>query len=249
MSLPAITRSSIKSDHALITPDTHVKAPLPGWSKTLCIVHIGPALGARFAQYDALMEKGGVGDPPRADIQRFVYVRSGEVRLTTAAGKSVLKPGAFAYLPPGDAHTLVATKPSVLTVFEKIYIPLDGVAMPQRVIGHESDVKPSPFLGDENAQLAVLLPTELSYDMAINLFSFQPGTTLPFVEIHVMEHGLVLLEGAGVYRLSDSWYPITAGDVIWMAPHCPQWWVASGRTPSRYLYYKDVNRHPLAEML
>ena len=36
------------------------------------------------------------------------------------------------------------------------------------------------------------------------------------VEIHVMEHGLLMLEGGGIYRLGDSWYPVEAGDFIWM---------------------------------
>ena len=31
-----------------------------------------------------------------------------------------------------------------------------------------------------------------------------------------------------------------------MAPYCPQWFVAMGKSPARYLYYKDVNRDPQA---
>ena len=37
------------------------------------------------------------------------------------------------------------------------------------------------------------------------------------------------------------------GDVIWMAAYCPQWFVAMGKSPARYLYYKDVNRDPLGD--
>ena len=72
-----------------------------------------------------------------------------------------------------------------------------------------------------------------------------PGATLPFVETHIMEHGLIMLSGQGVYRLEDSWYPVRAGDAIWMAPYCAQWFVAMGKVPARYLYYKDVNRAAL----
>jgi (S)-ureidoglycine aminohydrolase len=53
-----------------------------------------------------------------------------------------------------------------------------------------------------------------------------------------------MLAGQGVYRLADSWYPVQEGDVIWMASYCPQWFVAMGKEPARYLYYKDVNRIP-----
>jgi len=60
-----------------------------------------------------------------------------------------------------------------------------------------------------------------------------------------MEHGLLMLGGQGVYRLEDSWYPFEKVDVIWMGPYCPQWFVAMGKTPASYLYYKDVNRSAL----
>jgi len=79
----------------------------------------------------------------------------------------------------------------------------------------------------------------------VNSMVYQPGAALSMVEMHVMEHGLLMLEGGGIYRLGDSWYPVTAGDFIWMAPWCPQWFGAIGKVPAKYLIYKDWNRHPL----
>ena len=110
--------------------------------------------------------------------------------------------------------------------------------------GNASDIPAEPFLGNENARLQVLLPTDSRFDLAMNIFTYQSGATLPFVETHIMEHGLLMLSGQGVYRLEDSYYPVKAGDVIWMAPYCPQWFVAMGDEPASYLYYKDVNRLP-----
>ena len=100
-------------------------------------------------------------------------------------------------------------------------------------------------MGNEDAILQPLLPDHPPFDMAVNVFTFQPGATLPMVETHVMEHGLLVLEGWGVYRLGDDWHPVEAGDVIWMSPYCPQWFVAAGKEPTRYIYYKDVNQDPL----
>ena len=80
----------------------------------------------------------------------------------------------------------------------------------------------------------------------MNTMVYQPGAALSMVEMHVMEHGLIMLEGGGIYRLGDSWYPVTAGDFIWMGPWCPQWFGAIGKIPAKYLIYKDWNRHPLA---
>lgn len=113
------------------------------------------------------------------------------------------------------------------------------------MFGREQDLEGKPFLGDPDARLKTLLPEDAAFDMAVNLFTYQPGAALPFVEAHVMEHGLLMLDGAGIYRLGEAWYPVQAGDVIWMAPYCPQWFVAIGKTPARYLYYKDVSRDPL----
>ncbi len=75
--------------------------------------------------------------------------------------------------------------------------------------------------------------------------SFEPGASLAYVETHFMEHGLLILDGGGVYRLDKDGYPVTVGDAIWMDPHVPQWFGALGRNPSRYLIYKNYNRSPL----
>ena len=44
------TRSAHERNYLLQTPDTFVRAPLPGMQRATAIVHISPALGARFAQ-------------------------------------------------------------------------------------------------------------------------------------------------------------------------------------------------------
>ena len=126
-------------------------------------------------------------------------------------------------------------------------MPRAGVPVPEPIVGNESEVAGAPFLGDPDAVLKVLLPVDLRFDLAVNVFTFQPGAALPLVEMHVMEHGLLMLEGQGVYRLDEEWYPVREGDVIWMAPFCPQWFVAMGKTTAAYLYYKDVNRDPMEE--
>ncbi len=60
----------------------------------------------------------------------------------------------------------------------------------------------------------------------------------------------MMLKGQGIYRLDNDWHPVREGDVIWMAPYCPQWFVAMGKAPASYIYYKDVNHahHMAGEM-
>ena len=240
------TRSRLARDHALIAPESFVRAPLPGWQGARGVVPIAPALGARFAQFLAFVEPGGTAGPAAPGVERAVYVVEGEVEIELAPGvPHALGPGGFAYLPPDGDFPLRAIAASQLCVFEKPYAPRAGLAPPEARVGDSRDVAGEPFLGDPDARLQVLLPDEPAFDLAVNIFTFQPGATLPMVEVHVMEHGLLMLGGQGVYRLSDAWYPVQAGDVIWMASYCPQWFVAMGKAPARYLYYKDVNRDPL----
>lgn len=247
MDLFGSTRSRVCPDHALICPDSFVRSTLPGWSKTQIIILIAPPLGARFTQYLALMEPGAAAGATPPAVERVVYVLEGSVAVKPPdAPELVLGPGGFAFIPAGTAVALAALTAARLNVFEKRFTPLGGTAVPGFVAGREQDVEGIPFLGDPSARLQVLLPDEPAFDLAVNVFRFQPGSALPLVEIHVMEHGLLMLHGQGIYRLGDSWYPVRAGDVIWMRSFCPQWFVAMGKMPAAYLYYKDVNRDPSA---
>lgn len=242
MNLFGTTRSSIQFNHALIAPDSFVRSPMPGWSDTDAVVVISPHLGARFTQYLAMMNAGAVAEPAKTGVERVVYVLDGEVTLS---GGPTLTPGGFAFLPADGPATLTCKAFARLNIFEKRYIPRPGVAPPKMVCGQQQQVAGVPFMGDEAAVLKTLLPTDASFDLAVNLFTFQPGAALPLVEVHVMEHGLLMVDGQGVYRLGESYYPVQKGDVIWMASYCPQWFVAMGKSPAAYLYYKDVNRDPL----
>jgi (S)-ureidoglycine aminohydrolase len=208
--------------------------------KATAIVHIAPAGGARFTQYTAEFEAGGTLDP--SSVQRFVYVLDGE--LTT--GRRSLAAGEYAYFPAGSKEILSAARPARAAVIEKPYEALPGVSAPAFVAGKESAIAGQPFMGDDALHVRALIPADPAFDFMMTTMTFQPGATLPMVEIHVMEHGLLMLTGEGIYRLGEHWYPVAAGDFIWMGPYCPQWFGALGKTPAKYLLYKDWNRHPLA---
>jgi (S)-ureidoglycine aminohydrolase len=240
------TRSVATARYALFTPQGFVASTLMGWSDAQCVVIISPALGARFSQTLAALAPTGHGRGETAEGEALLFVLDGSVVAGVGEQEELLAPGGFCYLPPDQRFHIRADGAAArLLLFQRRYAPLPGVALPEPIFGHEQEVAGTPFLGDEAAMLKTLLPDTLAFDMAVNIFTFQPGATLPFVETHVMEHGLLMLQGQGIYRLDADWHPVQAGDVIWMAPFCPQWFVATGKTPARYIYYKDVNRDPL----
>jgi (S)-ureidoglycine aminohydrolase len=237
------TRARIGPRHALITPENHVPSALPGLTGASAIILIDAGLGARFSQWLVTFEKGGAVEMGASETESFGYVMTGAITFVSGRKNDRLECGHFFFAPAGHAFSLNTPRPGTqLTLFRKTYLPLEGVPAPRSLVGAATAITGQPFLGDPAATLRVLLPEAPAFDLAVNLFSYQPGGHLPFVEVHSMEHGLIILEGEGVYRLEDEWYPVRAGDVIWMAPFCPQWFVAMGSTPATYLYYKDVNR-------
>jgi (S)-ureidoglycine aminohydrolase len=232
------TRSAHRADHLLQTPDTFVRAPLPGMKNATAILHIGPARGAQFTEYTAILEPGGILGP--AEGQRFLYVTEGEL---TTGGERVAK-GGFSYRPAGDDARVESAAGSRAIVIERPYLPLAGTQAPEPLTGREDRLQGKPLDGDEALEVRTLIPPDPAFDMAVNTMTFQPGASLSMVEIHIMEHGLMMLEGGGIYRLGDHWYPVQEGDFIWMAPYCPQWFGALGKVQAKYLIYKDWNRHP-----
>jgi (S)-ureidoglycine aminohydrolase len=242
------TRSSNRRDHLLLTPDTFVRTPLPGLTGGLAIVHVAPQAGAAFTQMTVELDPRGT--LTQGPTQRLIYVLEGELTLHEPgkAEPHILVSGGYAYFPTEYPYTLTALTQARIAVIDKPFLPLNpalGLPYPWFLIGREEEIPATALNGDEDLKVRALLPDSMAFDFACNTMTYAPGASLSQVEVHYMEHGLLMLEGGGIYRLGDSWYPTTAGDFIWMAPYCPQWFGAIGKKPAKYLIYKDFNRHTL----
>ncbi|KAL6570481.1 hypothetical protein OROGR_000031 [Orobanche gracilis] len=221
--LPGFTRSVYKRDHALITPESHVFSPLSEWTNTLGAYLITPSMGSHFVMYLAKMQENSKSGLPPTDVERFIFVLQGVVTLSDISGfKSELKVDSYAYLPPNSDHSLKSYASATLVVFERRHDYLKN-HVPDQIIG-STNKQPLLETPGEVFELRKLLPTSLPYDFNIHIMDFQPGDYL---------------------NVKELMYPIEAGDAIWMAPFVPQWYAALGKTKSRYLLYKDVNRNPL----
>ena len=239
------TRTSVKHDHALLTADSFIRAAFPGDVNATRVVHLSPPLGAAFTMYTIEASAGGEIAPQLEGHSAFVMVIDGEFALKIGKKTHKLEAQHYAFIPANLAMRLSSKSGGRAVVFEKPYQPLEGVALPTAFVADSSAVARSALNDDPALQVQLLLPADTAFDFAVNIMNFQPGAHLHLVETHVMEHGLLMLSGGGIYRLGDAFYPVTQGDVIYMAPYCPQWFGALGKTPSSYLLYKDWNRHPL----
>jgi len=245
MEISALTRSVVKKSHALISPDGYINSVVPGWTDCTINIIISKEMGARFTQTLITCRPGAVLSGQTQQMQAFFYLVGGSINATIDGKTKTLTQGKYVYIPEWrDYHFDNATEGAQLLSFHKTYEPHEGAAVPNTLFGDAASIPANQYLGDPALRLQVLLPDDPSFDMAINIFTYDPGGHLPLVETHIMEHGLLYLQGQGIYRLDQDWYPIKKGDCIWMAPYCQQWFTAMGKEPAVYIYYKNVNRFP-----
>ncbi|PWA97643.1 ureidoglycine aminohydrolase [Artemisia annua] len=133
--LPGFTRSVYKSDHALITPESHVFSPLPDWSNTLGAYLVSPAMGAHFVMYIAKMQESSKSGLPPKHVERFAFVLQGLVTFTNASGTGqTLTVDSFAYLPPNSEHLFESDESATLVIFERRYSYLED-HIPEPIVG------------------------------------------------------------------------------------------------------------------
>ena len=242
--LSANTRTVVKRNYALITEDSYVGSVMSGWKNVDIRVMINPAMGATISQH-LISLKEGADVRDRTEVsQVFYYVFEGSCDITVNNELYSLGQSGFVYIPPGCDYQINGDGAKLIS-FQKPYVPLDSVPAPKVISGHSNDYKKEMYADDPQLHMQYLLPDEISMDFAVNIFTYHTGGNLPFVEIHVMEHGLFYLQGEGIYRLDDDWYHVKKGDGIWMAPYVPQWFTAMGKEDAVYIYCKDVNRHSI----
>jgi (S)-ureidoglycine aminohydrolase len=228
-----------------------VTSYLPFWEKTRLWVIARPLSGfaETFSQYIMEVAPGGGSDQPEADpmAEGVLFVVEGEISVELAGATHVLRPGGYAFLPPSCGWRLRnrGEETARFHWIRKTYEKVEGLSIPEPIFTNEQDIAPSPMAGTEGrwATTRFVDPLDLRHDMHVTIVTFEPGAIIPFMETHVMEHGLYVLEGKAVYRLNQDWVEVEAGDFMWLRAFCPQACYAGGPGKFRYLLYKDVNRH------
>lgn len=235
-------RTMVTPHYAVMPPDGILESRLPNLRGQVRF-HTSPAMGARFAQALLELESGGGTDHPIEDgLEHFLYVVSGTMDVAAGAVRRTLAPGGFAYIPAGTPLALQAAEAARAIWIKRPYEPAAGHTIPAPVFGQRDQI-PLRHKHTTGRAWQHLLPDEdLGFDMAVNILSFAPGTHFPFVETHIMEHGLYMLQGQGLYLLGRDWHECWTGDFIWMGAYVPQQFYCTGWDEAAYLLYKDINR-------
>jgi (S)-ureidoglycine aminohydrolase len=204
----------------LIRPGNHYASRLPNLPGAQVVKLVTPRVGpARFAEYLVLGANGAIQDS--GEFESFAYD---------------LDTGAFLYAP---AHSGVGLGPRLLWL-KRRYEPWPGLAAPQGFAGDARTldwVEAAPGLHRRE----LIPPDDPAFDFNMSLLRFDPGAGLPQIEIHDEEHGLYMTAGSGSYHLYGNEHDVSEGDFIYMAPYCPQGFLA-GPDGAEYLLYKDVYR-------
>ncbi|MGJ4997713.1 bifunctional allantoicase/(S)-ureidoglycine aminohydrolase [Bradyrhizobium sp. HKCCYLR20261] len=228
-----------------------VTSPLPFWDKTRTWVIARPLSGfsETFSQYIVEVAPGGGSTQPEPDpeAEGVLFVVGGEIALTIAGTTHRLAKGGYAFLPPSCKWTLMndSAAPATFHWIRKAYEAVPGIAAPEAFVTNEATIAPVGMPGTDGrwATTRFVDPLDVRHDMHVNIVTFEPGAVIPFLETHVMEHGLYVLEGKAVYKLNRDWVEVEAGDFMWLRAFCPQACYAGGPGRFRYLLYKDSNRH------
>jgi (S)-ureidoglycine aminohydrolase len=227
-----------------------VTSYLPHWTNTRAWIIARPLSGfaETFSQYIMEVSEGGGSEKPEPDqnAEAVLFVVAGSASLTLAGKNHLLVEGSYAYIPAGTKWSFknAKGKPCTFHWIRKSYEAVEGIAAPDAFVTHEKNISPSPMSNTTAWSTTRFVdPSDLRHDMHVSIVNFEPGGVIPFMETHVMEHGLYVLEGKAVYRLNQDWVEVEAGDFMWLRAFCPQACYAGGPGRFRYLLYKDVNRH------
>jgi (S)-ureidoglycine aminohydrolase len=235
---------ALRPRFTLITPSNMFASRVTGWTGAEVFKLVTPRNGtAQFSQHLVRLSAGGghTGDAG-SPFEHFLYLLEGEVTWSVGGERVIAGPGSYAYLPVGAPLDLTAGADAVLTLIRRRYVPLEGVDAPAPRSGNRAE-HPADLTDVDGLVRRELIPVlDPAHDFAMSLLHFGPGVTLGRVEIHDEEHGLLMVAGTGTYMLHDQHFEVGAGDFIYMAPYCPQAFLAAAPDGAEYLLYKDTYR-------
>ncbi|WP_376088115.1 (S)-ureidoglycine aminohydrolase [Roseomonas sp. CCTCC AB2023176] len=239
-------RTMLTPHYCVFPPEGIMDSLLPAWPGCIVRFQTTPRMGARFAQALLIMPPKAWGPQPaelQSDAQAFFYVLSGTVEAEVEGAAVTLTPGGYVYFPNGQDVRIFNAGPEearLIWVRKPYEEPRAVLAQPRPIVGHRDTARRE----DNGPRWRHLLlgTADMAMDFEMNIMCYQPGAHFWCIETHVMEHGMVMLQGQALQLLGRDWHELWTGDFVWMGPFVPQQIYATGNEVCEYLLYKDVNR-------
>ena len=237
-------RSMLTPNYCVFPPEGIMDSLLPNWPGCIIRFQTSRQMGAAFAQA-LLIVPAGAGSAGAVDdgVQAFLYVQAGAAGGDGGGAGPCPGPRRLRLCPPGrplrrpqrgrggGAGDLGAASPTS---------PRPGRRHPRSSPGTATR-RCGTTAGRAGASAFSGL-REMGMDFEMNIMCYAPGAHFWCIETHVMEHGMVMLQGQALQLLGRDWHEIWTDDFVWMGPYVPQQIYATGNEVCEYLLYKDVNR-------
>lgn len=235
-----------KNNYLLLEVDGLVKNSIPGYSDCDVTILSSPELGASFADYYITARPGGKNEEIGGDgIESFIYVIDGQLTVKNPDEEAKLTTGGYMYSPSDKPISFVnnSEKETKAFLYKRRYNKYKDLSA-KTVVNNIDNLEWIDYEGMKNCVIKDLLPASgnFGFDMNMHILKFEPGASHGYIETHIQEHGMIFLQGKGMYNLDNDWMPVKKGDYIFMDAYCPQACYGVGDEPFVYLYSKDCNR-------
>lgn len=165
--------------------------------------------GATFVR---LAEADGSDRPPAL----FLYVLSGALAVIANGVSGELGPGCFAYAGALGAslRARVEEEGTAVLVVEKEFPKHALRTFGDVVVGDEDAVPPEEVFGETCEVRKLLARREANAGFNIHIMDLKPGQHLNAQEVHMKQHGVVLLRGKGICMLNQRYFPVSTGKLF-----------------------------------
>ena len=180
----SIARASLAPNDAILLPKAFMlDSILPEFKDTKVHYYAAPCMGAKFLECKLLIEKdGGSKEAIVNGYENFMYVISGEVEVLISGKKHTLEAEGYFWLPPMVDFEICNKKDEIANVLwvRKRYEETKFYSVPDPIVSSVLDIPPVQNIAEIEQQC---LPFEknFGFDMAMNMLTFAPGVTFPFV--------------------------------------------------------------------
>ncbi len=239
------TRGARGASYTVITPENQYASRLPDLPGARVIKLVTPRLApAQICQYLVQTPEASIDAMLPSGLEHFFFGLEGTVRLGCEGEEITVPERGFAYIPDDESVSIRSAASGRFLWIKRRFAPGLTEQRPTRVYGQVAAESFAATATPGLRRCELMDPEDWRYDFNMSLLAFEGDLGLAQIEIHDEEHGLFMTGGDGVYTLEHANHDVRADDFIYMAPYCPQGFVA-GPHGAEYLLYKDVYRETI----